>query len=148
MFHVKIFVSVTFSTHFVLCFALPTENKSRKFILFYFLFWARAKCALRCWLVWSFFQKGEVTNGAFPWPQTILKQLEEWQVIVSCDQLGETLRAALHYSLFKNPRFCQTKILFKIKTLNCENDSFSLEEIITSYFFSLDHCQNKILQNG
>ena len=36
----------------------------------------------------------EVTNGAFPWPQTVLKQLEEWHVIVSCDQLGETLRAA------------------------------------------------------
>ena len=36
----------------------------------------------------------EVTNGAFPWPQTALKQLEEWHVIVSCDQLGETLRAA------------------------------------------------------
>ena len=37
----------------------------------------------------------EVTNGAFPWPQTILlKQLEEWHVIASCDQLGETLRAA------------------------------------------------------
>ena len=26
--------------------------------------------------------------------QTILEQLEEWHVIVSCDQLGETLRAA------------------------------------------------------
>ena len=25
----------------------------------------------------------EVTNGAFPWPQTVLKQLEEWHVIVS-----------------------------------------------------------------
>ena len=36
----------------------------------------------------------EVTNGAFPWSQTILKQLEEWHVIVSCDQLGETFRAA------------------------------------------------------
>ena len=36
----------------------------------------------------------EVTNGAFPWPQTILKQLKEWNVIVSCDQLGGTLRAA------------------------------------------------------
>ena len=36
----------------------------------------------------------EVTNCVFPWPQTILKQLEEWHVIVSCDQLGETLRAA------------------------------------------------------
>ena len=36
----------------------------------------------------------EVTNGVFPWPQTILKQLEEWHVIVSCDQLGETLQAA------------------------------------------------------
>ena len=81
-------------------------------------------------------------------PQTILKKLEEWHVIVSCDQLGETLRAAIHYSLFKNPRSCQTKILFKIKTLNCENDSFSLEEIITSDFFSLDHCRNKILWNG
>ena len=34
------------------------------------------------------------TNGAFPWPQTILKQLEEWHVFVSCDQSGETLRAA------------------------------------------------------
>ena len=32
----------------------------------------------------------EVTNGAFPWLQTILK----WRVIVSCDQLGETFRAA------------------------------------------------------
>ena len=29
----------------------------------------------------------------FPDP-TILKQLEEWHVIVSCDQLGETFRAA------------------------------------------------------
>ena len=28
----------------------------------------------------------EVTTGAFPWPQTILKQLEEWHVIVSRDQ--------------------------------------------------------------
>ena len=28
----------------------------------------------------------EVTNGVFPWPQTILKQLEEWHVIVSCNQ--------------------------------------------------------------
>ena len=36
----------------------------------------------------------EVTNGAFPRPQTILKQLEEWHVILSRDQLGETLRAA------------------------------------------------------
>ena len=36
----------------------------------------------------------EVTNGAFPWPQTILKQLEEWHVIVFCDQLGVTLWAA------------------------------------------------------
>ena len=26
--------------------------------------------------------------------QTILKQLKEWNVIVSCDQLGETFRAA------------------------------------------------------
>ena len=145
MFLVKIFVSVILSTHFVLCFALPTENKSRKFIYFIFLFWARATCALRCWLVWSSFQKGDVTDGSFPWPQTILKQLEEWHVIVSCDQSRETLRAALHYSLFKNPRSWQTKILFKIKTLNCQNDRFSLEEIITSYFFSLDHCQNKIL---
>jgi len=109
-------------------------NRGNSFYLF-FLFWARAKCALRYWLVWSSFQKGEVTNGTFPWPQTILKQLKEWHVIVSCDQLGETLQAALHYSLFKNPRSCQTKIQFKIKTLNCENDSFSLEEIITSYFF-------------
>ena len=31
--------------------------------------------------------------GVFHWPQTILKQLQEWHVIVSCDQLGETLRA-------------------------------------------------------
>ena len=31
----------------------------------------------------------------FPDPKTIfLKQLEEWHVIVSCDQLGETLQAA------------------------------------------------------
>ena len=28
----------------------------------------------------------EVTNSAFSWPQTTLKQLEEWHVIVSCDQ--------------------------------------------------------------
>ena len=28
----------------------------------------------------------EVTNGVFPWPQTLLKQLEEWHVIVSCNQ--------------------------------------------------------------
>ena len=35
-----------------------------------------------------------VANGAFSGPQTILKQLEEWLVIVSCDQLGETLRTA------------------------------------------------------
>ena len=33
-------------------------------------------------------------------PQTILKQLEEWHVIVSCDQLGETLRAASTLPLF------------------------------------------------
>ena len=32
-------------------------------------------------------------HGVFPWPQTILKQLEEWHVIVSCDQLGETFQA-------------------------------------------------------
>ena len=31
--------------------------------------------------------------GVFHRPQTILKQLEEWHVIVSCDQLGETLPA-------------------------------------------------------
>ena len=30
----------------------------------------------------------------WPWSQTILKQFEEWDVIVSCDQLGETFRAA------------------------------------------------------
>ena len=36
----------------------------------------------------------EVNNGAFPWLQTILKQLEEWHVFVSCDQLEETLQAA------------------------------------------------------
>ena len=40
----------------------------------------------------------EVTNGAFPWLQTILKQLEEWQVIVSRDQLGETFEQLQHYS--------------------------------------------------
>ena len=34
------------------------------------------------------------TNGAFPWPQTTLKQLKEWHFIVSCDQLGEILRTA------------------------------------------------------
>ena len=28
----------------------------------------------------------------FPWPQTILKQLEEWHAIVSCNQLGATFR--------------------------------------------------------
>ena len=33
------------------------------------------------------------SHGTFPWPKTILKQLEEWHVIVSCDQLAETLRA-------------------------------------------------------
>ena len=31
---------------------------------------------------------------SFPDPQTILKQWEERHGIVSCDQLGETLRAA------------------------------------------------------
>ena len=40
----------------------------------------------------------EVTNGAFPWPQTILKQLEERQVIVSRDQLGDTFEQLQHYS--------------------------------------------------
>ena len=46
----------------------------------------------------------EVTDGAFPWPKTILKQLKEWHVIVSCNQLGETLRAAptLLYRLVLN----------------------------------------------
>ena len=29
----------------------------------------------------------------FPDPKTVQKQLEEWQVIVSCDQSGETFRA-------------------------------------------------------
>ena len=46
--------------------------------------------------IWALSKLGrrEVTNGPFPWPQTILKQLEEWHVIVSCDQSGETLQAA------------------------------------------------------
>ena len=35
-----------------------------------------------------------VTPMVRPWPRTILKQLEEWHVIVSCDQFGETFRAA------------------------------------------------------
>ena len=34
------------------------------------------------------------SHSAFPWPQTILKQWEDWHVIVSCNQLGETLKAA------------------------------------------------------
>ena len=42
----------------------------------------------------SSIHRREVTNGAFPWPQAILKQLEEWHVIVSCDQFGETARVA------------------------------------------------------
>ena len=35
-------------------------------------------------------------HDAFPWLQTKLKELDEWHVImiVSCDQLGETIRAA------------------------------------------------------
>ena len=32
--------------------------------------------------------------GAQPWLQTILKQLKEWNVIVFCDQSGETLQVA------------------------------------------------------
>ena len=35
---------------------------------------------------WRGVTRREVTNGAFPWPQTILKQWEELHVIVSCDQ--------------------------------------------------------------
>ena len=35
-----------------------------------------------------------VTPMVRPWPRTILKQLEEWDVIVSCDQFGETFRVA------------------------------------------------------
>ena len=38
--------------------------------------------------------EGKSPMVRFPDPQTILKQWEEWHVIVSCDQLGETLRAA------------------------------------------------------
>ena len=55
----------------------------------------------------------KVTNGAFPWPQTILKQLEEWHVIVSRDQLGETLQAAptLLYKLVLN----SSKFIFDSK---------------------------------
>ena len=46
-------------------------------------------------IIWSRTLLGrEVTNGAFPWLQTILKQLEEWHVIVFCDQLGETFWTA------------------------------------------------------
>ena len=47
---------------------------------------------LRPWM-WQLLGR-EVTNGMFPWPQTIITQLKEWHVIVSCNQLGETLRAA------------------------------------------------------
>ena len=47
---------------------------------------------LRPW-IWQLLGR-EVTNGAFPRPQTIITQLKEWHVIVSCNQLRETLRAA------------------------------------------------------
>ena len=47
----------------------------------------------------------EVTDGAFPWPQTILKQLEEWHVNVFLDQSGETFRAAPTLPLSNPPLF-------------------------------------------
>ena len=55
----------------------------------------------------------EVTDGAFPWPQTILKQLEEWHVNVSLDQLGETFRAAPTLPLSNPPPFSPA--------LNCQS---------------------------
>ena len=42
----------------------------------------------------------EVTNGEFPWPQIIVKQLAEWHINVSGNQLGEERPSEqlLHYS--------------------------------------------------
>ena len=39
----------------------------------------------------------------FPDPKKTVKQFEEWQVIVSCDQLGETLGVtSSSYTTFRN----------------------------------------------
>ena len=59
-------------------------------------------------------------HGAFPWPQTILKQWKGWHVIVSSDQLGETLRAAPTQLLSDRkvlkviPLFCTAHRLLRI----------------------------------
>ena len=65
----------------------PIANETENNV--YAKFWSDKQRVL--WYVMVF---SGVANGAFPGPQTILKQLEEWHVIVSCDQLGETLRTA------------------------------------------------------
>ena len=84
-----------------------------------------AKCKVRVSLSFTSLLIAVRTSGCPTLTRTILKQLKEWHVIVSCDQLGETFRAAPTLLLLSCDHvFCTCHIYSRHCIQRSNNDHF------------------------